>query len=92
MEPYQGLSCFVPGSEYDGMWVRGKRHGPGKLTWSNGDVFEGIFADDKYKNGSYIWTKDGSSYAGQWHNERPHGQGKFTFANVMNVMELGRME
>lgn len=60
----------VEGSEknrdgiYTGEFMNGKRHGKGKFTWYNGEIFEGQWRDGK-KNGFGVWkSPKGDSYEG----------------------------
>jgi len=44
--------------------MNGKRHGKGKFTWYNGEIFEGQWRDGK-KNGFGVWkSPKGDSYEG----------------------------
>lgn len=58
-----------------------KRHGKGKFTWKNGDVYEG---DWKYNNctgkGRLIWN-NGDIYEGDFVNGKRTGRGKFISEN-----------
>lgn len=55
------------------MWKEGKREGPGKMTYMNGDSFEGDFSDN-WQNGKGKWCIGGSfDYEGKWKLEFPDG-------------------
>jgi hypothetical protein len=55
----------------------GHRHGKGKLTLYNGDIFEGIWKDDSIEQGSYT-SLTGNIYSGSFnHNGEKHGQGNY---------------
>jgi hypothetical protein len=57
-----------------------RRCGSGKMTWDNGNVYEGKWKDDK-RNGQGIKRyADGDVYEGQWKNGKKHGQGTFRSA------------
>ena len=42
--------------QYDGQFKEGYFHGQGKLEWSNGDIFEGIFQEHQQWEGTLIAT------------------------------------
>jgi hypothetical protein len=41
--------------------MNGKRHGKGKFTWYNGEIFEGQWRDGK-KNGYGVWKSPKGDY------------------------------
>ena len=43
----------------------GKKHGWGKLTWDDGEYFEGEFDHDKKVRGTFKW-KTQDVYTGDW--------------------------
>jgi radial spoke head protein 1 len=56
-----------------------KRHGKGKNTFSNGDVYEGEYVDGKrHGNGTYTW-KAGHFYRGGFVSNVRHGEGYFVY-------------
>ena len=57
-----------------------QKHGRGKCTYKNGDVYDGDFFNDlKHGNGTYLYS-DGCSYQGTWNNDKEDGFGVFTYA------------
>lgn len=57
-----------------------QKHGHGKCTYKNGDVYEGeFFEDQKHGNGLYLYS-DGCRYQGTWSNNKEDGYGVFTYA------------
>ncbi|KAJ3209520.1 hypothetical protein HDU67_006148 [Dinochytrium kinnereticum] len=53
----------------------GQRHGKGKNTFPNGDVFEGMYAfGERNGNGVYKW-KNGAKYVGEYKNSVRDGAG-----------------
>ncbi|RQM19784.1 hypothetical protein B5M09_001137 [Aphanomyces astaci] len=68
-------------------WV--KRPGPVKVTYANGDTFEGTFNSDRLKHGhgKYTWNektdddevKEIAWYDGAYENGKKHGVGKMQF-------------
>ena len=50
-------------------------HGKGKLTFSDGSVYEGQFARHNLNGNGTMRYSDGYRYEGQWKEGRRHGQG-----------------
>ena len=47
---------YANGSEYEGMWKNGKKHGPGKKVNEDGTKYEGNYKNDKpHGLGKYTW-------------------------------------
>ena len=57
------------------MFLEGKKHGEGIKVFSNGNRIEGVWKDNKFKEGKFI-QQGGSTYSGQWLGGRAHGKGK----------------
>jgi hypothetical protein len=78
----QGVLLESDKTKYEGMFVDGKKHGKGKLTYIyEGDTYEGEFTDGKCHGfGKYTW-KEGSlkTYEGQFTEEYFDGKGKMVF-------------
>ncbi len=56
----------------------GQKHGWGKLTWDDGDSFEGQFVNDEKVKGTFKWFT-GDVYAGQWKDDLMHGEGSYQY-------------
>ena len=71
---------FVDGAIYQGDWKDNNKHGQGNLTYPNGDKYEGIWENDKLKDGKVKKTYDdtGDIYEGDWKHDKRHGKGKYT--------------
>lgn len=55
--------------------------GTGRITWGNGDVFEGTFVKGKrHGKGLFIWA-NGQQHDGDWINDVPTGYAKVLYAN-----------
>eukprot|EP00811_Abedinium_folium_P006987 NODE_16446_length_994_cov_5.507497.p2 GENE.NODE_16446_length_994_cov_5.507497~~NODE_16446_length_994_cov_5.507497.p2 ORF type:complete len:112 (+),score=15.41 NODE_16446_length_994_cov_5.507497:267-602(+) len=55
--------------------------GEGKMTWPNGQVYEGQYEDDKKSGyGKLLWP-DNRAYQGQWLSGKQHGRGTYTDAH-----------
>ena len=56
-------------------------HGQGKMTYANGDVYEGAWENDEYHGQGTLTYTDGDVYEGAWKNGECYGQGKMTYAD-----------
>ncbi len=55
--------------------------GKGKLSWANGDVYEGDLVNGiKSGDGTFSWA-NGQRYSGQWDKDVPSGTGTIFFTN-----------
>lgn len=62
-----GVQVWPDGAKYEGMWVKGKASGKGKMTHNDGDTYYGEWKDDNaHGYGVYIHFKTGSKYEGYW--------------------------
>ena len=60
---------------------KGERHGRGKMTWADGDVYEGLWRnDERWGQGTFSWA-DGNVYDGPFENGERHGQGICRYAD-----------
>jgi hypothetical protein len=55
-------------------------HGRGKITYTNGDWYDGEFGFGKKNGKGKYQYANGNWYDGQWLNDKPHGHGQFYFA------------
>jgi hypothetical protein len=61
--------------EYVGQLNGEKKHGTGKMTYKNGNSYEGDWVDD-YRHGKGVFTwPDGSRYEGNFTSGRMGGEG-----------------
>ena len=59
---------YISGSEYEGEWLGGFRHGKGKATWPDGSNYEGDW-NFGYPYGKGTFThSDGEFFSGKWIN------------------------
>jgi ankyrin repeat protein len=71
---------FVDGVIYQGDWKDNNKHGKGKEIHPNGDKYEGIWENDKLKDGKVKKTyDDGNIYEGDWKDDKRHGNGRFVY-------------
>ena len=77
---------FVSGStQFSGKFVRDPEgtsfSGIGKITWTNGDVYDGtLVKGQRQGKGLFIWA-NGQRFEGDWVQDTPSGKGKMQFAN-----------
>ena len=77
---------FVSGStQFSGKFVRDPEgtsySGTGKITWTNGDVYDGtLVKGQRQGKGLFIWA-NGQRFEGDWVQDTPSGKGKMQFAN-----------
>ncbi|MBQ9008415.1 MAG: TIR domain-containing protein, partial [Clostridia bacterium] len=62
-------------------WKNNKINGLGKMTYSNGDVYEGEWKDDKRNGQGKMSYSNGDVYEGEWKDNKRNGIGKLTYAN-----------
>lgn len=59
--------------------MEGHKHGKGVYKWSNGDIYDGEFINDKRNGlGVYFWSEKGGTYRGEWKGDRMNGYGRLT--------------
>lgn len=64
---------------YTGPFIDGETCGIGIVSYPNGDVYQGQFANCRNRRigfGTYTWT-NGTYYKGTWYNQWPHGNGEY---------------
>jgi hypothetical protein len=67
--------------EFNADPVTGAVSGRGKITWNNGDQFEGsLVRGVKQGKGQFTWA-NGQHYNGDWARDKPNGKGSISFAN-----------
>jgi hypothetical protein len=63
------------GLKYVGKLLNGLPHGQGKLTWPNGDYYDGLFKYGKRNGMGKRVNTDGSEYQGEYLDDKPNGRG-----------------
>ena len=67
---------------FAGEWAGDERHGEGKYTYVNGDVYDGEWRHGrKHGTGTYTFAATGSHYYGQWKHGRQLGYGELVHSN-----------
>jgi hypothetical protein len=59
----------------------GKREGPGKMTYSNGDIYDGNWHNDRRHGPGKMTYSAGGSYVGGFKEGKMSGTGKMEYAN-----------
>merc|ERR1712128_102790 len=60
----------------------GERHGLGKATLRNGDIYEGQYVKGlREGEGTYTYAESGSIYIGRWEKGHAHGAGELKHKN-----------
>lgn len=65
-------------------------NGQGKLTWPNGDFYEGAFLNGKRHGYGKRINMDSSEYTGEYFEDKPHGRGNFIFIYKPRIICLER--
>eukprot|EP01100_Stratorugosa_tubuloviscum_P000667 TRINITY_DN1148_c0_g1_i1.p1 TRINITY_DN1148_c0_g1~~TRINITY_DN1148_c0_g1_i1.p1 ORF type:complete len:886 (-),score=402.98 TRINITY_DN1148_c0_g1_i1:64-2721(-) len=65
---------------YSGFWVKGKFDGQGKITYKNGDYYDGSWKMDQYDGYGTLCSR-GSIYEGNWIKGKRHGKGTLKWPN-----------
>ena len=66
---------YADGSEYQGEWQYGKRHGTGTYISPTGTRYEGEWENDGASGHGVCHYADGMKYDGQFENGERHGKG-----------------
>lgn len=66
---------------YEGRVLFQMRHGNGKMTYKNGEEYNGGWKEDKRSGTGVMKWANGDSYEGGWLNGEFNGQGVLTFSN-----------
>ncbi|MFN0215473.1 MAG: caspase family protein, partial [Saprospiraceae bacterium] len=75
-----GVYRYASNSKYTGQFKNSLRHGKGKMTYTDGSIYEGPFNYGKKQgDGGTITYINGDKYAGQWSGDLPNGRGKYFF-------------
>jgi len=75
-----GEIIYSTGSKYTGYFIKGVPHGEGKMTYINGDIYQGNWDNGKKdKYGVYTYKESGDIYNGYWKDDEKNG--KFEISN-----------
>ena len=68
-----------------------KKHGKGLMIYTNGEKYDGFWANDKKHGKGQMIYKNGDKYEGDWANDKREGKGCLTFA-ATKAQANGRWE
>jgi hypothetical protein len=60
-------------AQYKGMFRNGKREGRGRMVWSDGSSFEGLWKNDERSEGRMVMS-NGCIYIGKFLEDKFHGK------------------
>ena len=60
--------------------------GEGKLTYADGDMYEGEWKDGKMEGHGTYYYADGDQYVGDWRDDKRHGYGKVVYCGQVSCM------
>jgi len=60
---------------------KNERHGKGKMTYADGDVYEGEWKNNKKSGNGKMTFKNNSSYEGKWRSDNINGFGVYKYYN-----------
>lgn len=73
------VQTYSSGDTYEGVMLRGKRHGRGLYTWTTGNSYEGQWqAGRRLGRGVFKWFS-GDVYEGEWRDDKQNGVGVLRF-------------
>ncbi|CAF0800985.1 unnamed protein product [Adineta ricciae] len=71
-----------PFFQYEGTWREGKKHGFGKLLFSDGSYYQGEFVNNEIiGQGTRYFASSGNTYTGHFHYGEMDGQGRLRLGN-----------
>lgn len=71
---------FKKVATYEGNYADGKKHGIGKMTFPNGDVYHGEWKENKMEGeGTYTYAKTKDIYSGAWVDGKKAGAGCYEY-------------
>jgi hypothetical protein len=82
----EGVGKVVPnvagGTSFEGNFVAGQRQGKGRVVFFNGDIYDGMWLNDKRSGtGVYLYGSgspwSGDRYEGLWRDDNMHGAGTY---------------
>lgn len=90
-DEFDGVGKWTSGDGaeiYEGSFIRGLRHGKGKLTIGTKDQFEGDFFEDMMHGQGLYTFANGDSFVGCFKAGKFEGPGEYTFAMQQKVIAV----
>ena len=82
----EGQEVTAEGVHYEGEFFNNKKNGKCKITFPNGDIFEGLIRNDKFEGfGNYYYAYMKCRYVGDWNKGMQQGWGKLKFENGTEI-------
>ena len=83
------LRCGFCPSEYDGEWVRGRRHGVGTIWYDEEKrcFYRGAWRDDLRHGDGVMQYASGNTFDGSWVRDRKEGRGVMSWTDRGEVYE-----
>eukprot|EP00640_Fibrocapsa_japonica_P004005 CAMPEP_0113942802 /NCGR_PEP_ID=MMETSP1339-20121228/9659_1 /TAXON_ID=94617 /ORGANISM="Fibrocapsa japonica" /LENGTH=223 /DNA_ID=CAMNT_0000947427 /DNA_START=121 /DNA_END=789 /DNA_ORIENTATION=- /assembly_acc=CAM_ASM_000762 len=67
-------------ARYEGNYRDGKKHGVGKMTFPNGDIYHGEWNENKmHGEGTFTYKATGDIFSGTWVDGKKQGNGNYFF-------------
>lgn len=77
---------LVEKARYEGNYKNGLKDGYGKMVFPSGDVYEGMWVENKMcGEGTYTYKATGDIYSGSWENDKKSGAGRYEFGKDMSI-------
>lgn len=78
---YPGVGTYVGSIDANGKRQSTDRFDAGKMTYENGDVFEGFWKNDKATGLGVMKYANGDDYRGSWVDRKRQGEGKNQYSD-----------
>ena len=69
-----------------------QKHGFGKYTYSNGDIYLGLWSNDKQRGKGKIIYKNGNIFEGVFDEDNLQGGGTWSKWNISGQLKDGKLE
>jgi hypothetical protein len=87
IEPDEEAGAHKKVASFEGMYTDGKKHGLGKMTFPNGDVYNGEWKENKMEGeGTYMYAKTKDIYSGAWVAGLKHGTGCYEYGETKSQL------
>ncbi|KAI9656161.1 MAG: hypothetical protein M1829_000429 [Trizodia sp. TS-e1964] len=80
----QVIRSYFSDEFFSGHHMKGRAHGPGTFTYTNGDTYTGNFMSNRRHGKGVMISQNKDSYDGDWQDGLMHGEGKFTYHKTRN--------